>query len=256
MNKKLIIGNWKMNPNTLREAEHLFKEFKKITTSSKNINTILCVPYVFLFPLKKLKITTKFSLGAQDVFFEQNGSFTGEVSPSMIYEAGARYTIVGHSERRYKVANENDEDVNKKIKILLKNKIIPIVCIGEKVRDQKHTYFEFVKNQIKLALRDIPKTAFKNIVIAYEPLWAIGKEALRDATPVEVNEMAIFIRKCISDLSSSKIGLDVSILYGGSVSPSNINDLVEYGGVDGFLVGRASLSVKDFTKIINISDKK
>lgn len=245
-----------MNPNTLREAENLFKEFKKITTNSKNINTVLCVPSVFLFPLKKLKTTTKFSIGTQNVFFEHNGSFTGEVSPGMLYEAGARYTIVGHSERRYKVANENDEDVNKKVKILLKNKIIPILCVGEKDRDQKHTYFEFIKKQLKIALKDISKTEFKNIIIAYEPVWAIGKNAMRDATPVEVNEMTIFIRKCISDLSSSSIALDVKILYGGSVNTSNISDLLEYGGVDGFLIGRASLSIKDFTKIINISDKK
>lgn len=256
MNKKIIVGNWKMNPNTFREAEHLFREFKKHTKNLKNTNIILCTPSVFLSNLKKQKTTQKISLGAQNVFFENNGAFTGELSVSMIYEAGARYCIVGHSERRYYIGDilENDLIINKKIKSLLKAKIVPILCVGERMRDENNKYFDFIRNQIHQGLENINQNLFKNIIIAYEPVWAIGKDAVREATPSEINEMVIFIKKCISDISSSKIAFDVRILYGGSVGKNNIKDLLYQGNVDGFLVGRASLSVRDFTKIIDITE--
>src|SRR3989344_2191814 len=254
MSKKLIIGNWKMNPATFREAEYLFREFKKATIKSKNIYTILCVPFSYLYPLKKIKTLLKFSLGVQNIFQENDGAYTGEVSPLMIADMGASFCIVGHSERRAR--GENDNEVNQKIKLLLKNKISPILCVGESQRDSGHTYFDFVKKQISEDLKNVPKNLLKNIVFAYEPVWAIGKDAIREATPVEINEMAIFIRKCISDISSSSIAHDIKVIYGGSVTRNNVADFIEYGGVDGFLVGRASLSVRDFTKIIEIVDKK
>ncbi len=254
MSKRLIIANWKMNPVSLREAEYLFKEFKKVTIKSKNIHTILCVPFPYLYPLKKLKTILRFLLGAQNVFKDVDGAYTGEVSPLMIADSGANFCIVGHSERR--AMGETDVDINQKIKLLLKNKISPILCVGERERDGKHTYFDFVKRQIVEDLKNVQKNLLKNIVIAYEPVWAIGKDATREATPVEVNEMTIFIRKCISDISSSSIAHDIKVIYGGSVTKNNVSDFIEYGGVDGFLVGRASLSVRDFIKIIQIVDKK
>lgn len=254
MNKKYLIGNWKMNPTSLVEAERLFKEFKKVALSTKNTNTILCVPYPYLYALNKLKTTTKFSLGVQNIFEEKEGAFTGEVSPLMVYGMGATYSIVGHSERRSR--GDTNSEINQKIKILLKNKITPILCVGEKARDDKHMYFDFIRTQIVEAFSGISKNNFKSIIVAYEPLWAIGKNAMREASAKEINEMSIFIRKCISDISSVKIAHDVHIIYGGSANKDNIEEFLNEGGVDGFLVGRASLSVKDFTKMMEIVDKK
>lgn len=254
MNKKLVIGNWKMNPVSLREAEYLFKEFKKVATSTKNTNTILCVPYPYLYSLNKLKTTTKFFLGTQNVSLEKEGAFTGEVSPLMVMDMGVKYSIVGHSERR--AMGETNTEINQKIKLLVKNKITPILCVGEKTRDNNHLYFAFIEKQITEALSGVPKNNFKNIIIAYEPLWAIGVNAMREATASEINEMVIFIRKCISDISSSKIAHEVNVLYGGSVNKNNVSEFLNDGGVDGFLVGRASLSVKDFTNIIETTDKR
>lgn len=215
----------------------------------------MCTPHIFV-PIKEKANDFKIFLGAQNISKYTEGAFTGDISISMIKDAGATYCIVGHSERRNfgSAGGENDKDINEKIKLLLKYKIVPILCVGERVRDSKHTYFNFIKKQLHDALDGVPKTMYKNIVIAYEPIWAIGKDAVRDAKPVEVNEMVIFIRKCISDLSRGKVAQDIKVIYGGSVNTNNIIDLLELGGMDGFLVGRASLSTKDFTKIIELSD--
>ncbi len=246
MAKKLIVGNWKMNPQSVKEAEILFKSLIKID-SSKNASIVVCPPHPYLSIHSKYK-TKRVILGAQDVSIEDSGSHTGEVGASMLKSLGASYVIVGHSERR-KIGN-TDAIVNKKILNILKNKMFPIVCVGEHVRDSGGDYLSFIKNQLHQAFANISKSQVKNIVIAYEPIWAIGKESVREATAEEFIEVKIFIRKIISDIYSANIAHNMAILYGGSVNPKNASAFLHHGGADGFLIGRDSLVPKKFELII------
>lgn len=249
MNKKIIIGNWKMNPNSVLEAEKLFKSIKK--TSVKGVDVVVCSPAPYLQALKKIGVTQTFALGAENVHFEKEGAFTGEISTSMLNSVGAKYCIVGHSERR--AQGENDEMVAKKVLALNKAKIIPIICVGEKERDHSGFYLNTVKEQVTAALSLIPKANYKNVIVAYEPVWAIGKSALRAATPAECHEMIIFIRKCISDISNQATAHSTRIIYGGSASVEEAGVFLNQGMADGFLLGRASLNAKSFGEIIKIA---
>lgn len=246
MTKKLIVGNWKMNPQSVKEAEILFKSLIKID-SSKNASIVVCPPHPYLSLSSKYK-TKRVIFGAQDVSIEEMGSHTGEVGASMLKSMGATYVIVGHSERRK--VGDTDTIVNTKILNILKNKMIPIVCVGEQVRDSGGDYLSFIKNQLHLAFANISKSQLKNIVIAYEPIWAIGKDSTREATAEEFIEVKIFIRKIISDMYSASIAHNMTILYGGSVNPKNAGEFLHHGGADGLLVGRDSLVPKKFELII------
>jgi len=246
MSKKIIIGNWKMNPTSIKEAEKLFGGIAK-SISKVNKNTIvICPPFIYLEKLKKL--SKKIFLGAQDSFYGESGAFTGEVSGEMLSNLGIKYVILGHSERR--ALGENNDLINKKIKGIISAGLIPILCIGELERDDNHEYFNFVRNQLLECLNGIPKNLLYKIIIAYEPVWAISTTLnRRDATPLDSREMTIFIRKIISD----KLGIKMKspkIIYGGSVNSKDALGFLEHGGVDGLLVGKASLDVKKFTDII------
>lgn len=245
---KFVIANWKMNPQSQKEAEVLFKGVFNLVKNVKNTQIIICPPHPFLFTSKKFK-NKKITLGAQNVANFPEGSHTGEVSPKMLKDMGVNYCIVGHSERR--LAGETNKNTNQKILNLIKLKISPILCVGENKRDLDGFYLSYVSEQIKESLTGVNRKEIKNIIIAYEPVWAIGANATREATKEEFMEMKIFIKKVISDIYDSKIAHSVPIIYGGSVNPQNAKSFVGEGGADGLLVGRDSLNLKKFSAILS-----
>lgn len=250
--KKIIIGNWKMNPGNIKDAEKLFLGVAKSIISLKKTEVVICPPFTYIDRLRK--VSKKLSIGAQDSFGVDTGPFTGEVSPSMLYDIGARYVILGHSERRS--LGENNNEINKKIKGALYAGLTPIICIGENDRDENHEYFNFVRDQIGECLDGISKNSLSKIIIAYEPVWAISTSMnQRDATAKDCEEMVIFIKKTLSDKFGAKIVLP-RIIYGGSVNEKDADSFLKNGGVDGLLAGRASLNVKKFVGIINVAEKQ
>ena len=246
--KKLIIGNFKMNPITLREAKKIFLDIKRTANKLKNVQTVICPPFVYLTELQKVVNGDRCVLGAQNVFSEIKGSQTGEISSAMLSDLGIKYVILGHSERR--AIGETSREIGSKIKLCLKYNLIPIICIGENKRDESMEYLNFIKKQLQESLEGLSSAMIKKIVIVYEPVWAIGKDAERDATPEEVQEINIFIRKILSDAFGHKVIMELTILYGGSVSPTNACNFLEREIIDGFLIGRASLQPEKFNEIL------
>jgi triosephosphate isomerase len=248
--KKIIVGNWKMNPPSLKEAEKLFGSISKSISGIKKTEIVICPPFLYLEKLKKF--ARKISLGAQDTFWGDVGAFTGEVSADMLYNIGVKYVIVGHSERR--AIGEDNSDVNKKIKASLSAGLRPILCVGEKVRDENHEYFNVVKTQLLECLIGISKNSISKVIVAYEPIWAISSTPDRkDATPEDSKEMVIFIRKILSDKFGSETS-KIRIIYGGSVNERDAEDFLKNGGVDGLLPGRSSLDPKKFSQIVKICE--
>ncbi len=256
MSKKIIIGNWKMNPSFLMQAEDLFKSIQKNISSKIKTDIIICPPNIYLPSFAKTlagkEKLKKIFLGAQNVSYEEKGAFTGEISAEMLKDIGVKYVILGHSERR--MMGEDNFDINKKIKASLFAGLVPILCVGEKERDENHKYLNFIKNQIEECLNGVVKNSVSKIIIAYEPVWAIGKNAKREAIPKEFLEMSIFIRKILSDKFGVKSIKKTKVIYGGSVNPKNVLDFLKEGEADGFLVGRDSLNPKKFTEIIKICE--
>lgn len=245
---KYFIGNWKLNPKTVKEAVTLYKSIAKVK-KAKDVVVAVCAPLPYLKSLQAEKIKTV-DIGAQNVFYENEGAYTGECGPLMLEQFGVKYTLVGHSEVRER--GDTDEIINKKITAVFKTKITPILCVGEKTRDDAHWHFHFVKEQLTGALATVPKKQASSMLIAYEPVWAIGKNAVREATVEECEEMVIFIRRVLSDLYDTKTAESVPILYGGSVSNENARAFLDRGGIQGLLIGRASLDKKAFEKIITL----
>lgn len=245
---KIVVANWKMNPQSQKEAEILFSKVSIGAKNMKNMKIIICPPFPFLFLSKNFK-NKKIALGAQNVSKKEEGSYTGEVSPKMLLNMGVSYVIVGHGECR--LQGETSKIVNEKILNLLKSKLLPILCIGESIRDRDGFYLSFVGEQIKDCLKGVTRSQMKNIIIAYEPIWAIGERATREATKEEFMEMKIFIKKIISDIYDSKIAHSIAILYGGSVNSLNAKLFTDIEGANGLLVGRDSINPKKFGAILN-----
>ena len=244
-----------MNPLTLKEAEKLFSGVAKgvsvVKKTARKTEVVICPPFLYLEKLKKL--SKKIILGAQDAFWGDVGAFTGEISGEMLYNIGVRYIILGHSERR--ALGESNNDINKKIKSSLAAGLRPILCIGESARDERHSYFNLIKTQLEECLTGISKNSISKIIIAYEPIWAISSTPNRkDAAPADSLEMAIFIRKILSD-KFGKDALLVRIIYGGSVNEKDAFEFLQNGGMDGLLVGHASLDAKKFMEIVKIAEK-
>lgn len=247
MRKPIIAGNWKMN-NTIKQGLKLVEEIIGFELS-ENVEAVLCVPFTTLQDVKKAIKDTNIKLGAQNVHWEENGAFTGEISPSMLKEIGVDYCIIGHSERR-QYYNETDETVNKKIKSTLSHGILPIVCVGETLEEREANKAEdIVKNQIIRAFEGITKEELNKIVIAYEPIWAIGTG--KTASSDDANNMCKFIRNIIGEIYSDEDKEIIRIQYGGSVKPSNIKELMDKSDIDGALVGGASLKAEDFVSLLN-----
>jgi len=235
---KIIVGNWKMNPTSKKRAKVLFfkieKELKKDPQILKKVKVVICPPFLYL-PLF-LKRKSKISLGAQNVFFEEKGAFTGEISPRMLKGFGVEFVILGHSERR-KYFGETDEMIEKKLKAVLKFNLKPILCIGETEKERKEgKTFKVLKRQLKVISN--LKSKIQNLILAYEPVWAIGTKNPCD--PEKAREVFVFLRRI---LKKNKI------LYGGSVDSKNAKDYIEVG-FNGLLIGGASLNPKEFVQII------
>lgn len=254
MQKKdvLVVGNWKTNPETEREASMLAKAAVK--NQRKGVITVLAVPAVFISAVQKEVKRSKVSIAAQDLSVHEIGAHTGEISGSQLKKLGVSYCIVGHSERRD--MGETDVIVNQKIRAILRNGMTPIICVGEKQRDERGNFAGIVGEQVKSALSGIAKAAFSKIVIAYEPVWALSTtENRKDATPADSLEMVLYIRKVLADLSTPQIAASVRIIYGGSVNGDTTKDFLTHGGVTGVLPGRASLNAKEFSRIISAAVK-
>jgi len=246
--KKLVIGNWKMNPENQEDAKKIGREVKRGVLNIKKTNVVVCPPFIYLTLLSNLPKGSLF-LGAQNTNSEDRGSFTGEVSPTQLYDSGVRFIIIGHSERRK--MGENDELINRKVRAVVGGGMTAIVCIGESNRDDGGEYYSFIKHQILSALKDVPKKLLGQVVIAYEPIWAIG--AKESMSPSDLLETSIYIRKVLKD-AFAIAGDSIQIIYGGSVDRTNADRLVKEGNVNGLLVGRESLKPKDFLEIIKLVD--
>jgi len=247
MAKKIVIANWKLNPVDPEEANKLFSDTKRIASNFKKVNVVVAPPFVYISKFSANKGSV--SLGSQDAFWEKSGAFTGETSSYLLSNLGVKYSILGHSEKR--ALGESDEMVRKKVKSSLDSFITPIVCIGEKERDLHGKYLEELKHQIKNSLGKLSKKDVEKIIIAYEPVWAIGKTAKDAINPARLHEMVIFIKKVLTDLFGRDCAEKVTIIYGGSVDASNAKDLCENGEVSGFLVGGASLNTERFKGILS-----
>lgn len=245
--RPLIAGNWKMNL-TSAESVKLVKELKEKVKDVTGTDILVCPSFTSLKKVSSLLKKSNIELGAQNVYCEEKGAFTGEVSAAMIKEVGCRYVIIGHSERRH-ILKENDDLINKKIKVSLKNKLRPILCVGETLEERESgKTSEIVVGQIKNGLKDITKDEMHKIVIAYEPLWAIGTG--KNATPEQAQEIHVLIRNTVKEIFDDKVCAEIRILCGGSVKPDNIKDLMMQSDIDGALVGGASLKAEDFEKIV------
>jgi triosephosphate isomerase len=250
--KKIIVANWKMNPETLEKAKYIFGAAKRMMRDMEHTNVIVCPPNLYVLPLAG-KNPENFSVGVQNIFYElKETHFTGEVSARMAREAGAEYAIIGHSERR--AFGETDEIVNKKVVAALKNKLSVILCVGERERDANGQFLPFIQSELQGALKDLPVQALKKIMIAYEPVWAIGKSEEEAMSPEDFHQMSIFIRKVLSDMFGQREAASVPILYGGSVGPHNAADFITKGMAQGLLVGHESLYPEDFQQVVEIVD--
>lgn len=246
--KNLIVGNWKMNPVSADEAKRIFSKIRKTSFKLKNTDVVICPPFSYISLFSKAN-KSNFFLGSQNAHHEVSGALTGEVSYSMLYQLGVRYVIVGHSERRK--LGENDELINKKVKAIINGGMQAILCIGESTRDINGDYLDFIKNQIYSGLKDVSKKQLSQIIVAYEPIWAIG--ALQAMNERDIVETSIYIRKVLKDCFGSYFN-DVRIIYGGSVDKLNASTILKEGGVSGLLIGRQSLSALDFSEILKSVD--
>ncbi len=254
MSKKLIVGNWKMNPGTAKEAKALWQGLARLQPP-KNTLCIACppTPYLALFShstISAKNLSRNLILGAQNLSFKEGtGALTGEYSAEMLASLGVRYAIIGHSERR--AIGETDIMVATKIKNALNARLAPIICVGEKIRDDSGAFWHEVRKQMKDSLALVSKKYAQEIVLAYEPVWAIGSSAVREATPEECKEMMIFIRKVLTDLFGVKDAGKIPIIYGGSVNPKNASNFLSFGGADGLLVGRDSRDPKKMKVLLD-----
>lgn len=246
MRTPIIAGNWKMNM-TINEGLDLVNKIKDITLET-DIEVVVCTPSVALNDVKKAIGDTKLKLGAQNMHWEDNGAYTGEISPVMLKDIGVDYVILGHSERR-QFFGESDADVNNKMKAAIKYGIKPIICVGETLEEREKGHAkEKVKGQILKALEGVEKKDMLDIVIAYEPIWAIGTG--KTASSKDANDMISYIRDIIMDKYDAETFDKVRLQYGGSVKPGNATEILNQPDIDGALVGGASLKADDFLDII------
>lgn len=246
MRKKIIAGNWKMN-KTPSQAAELINELKD-SINKEDVDVVFCVPFVDLACAFDMLKDSGISVGAQNVYFEDNGAFTGEISAKMLSEIGVRYVIIGHSERR-SLFGETDEMINKKLLKVIANDIIPILCVGESLEQREDgVTLDFIRIQVKKAFKNISDEDAKKVVVAYEPIWAIGTG--KTATSEQAQEVCKGIRQVISEIYDENVANDIRIQYGGSVKEANAKEIFEMPDIDGALVGGASLS-SEFIGIVN-----
>ncbi len=247
MRKPIIAGNWKMN-KTLQEARDFVAEVKTNIPNPEQVDSVICAPALFLERLLQETKDSDLKIGAQNMHFEDSGAFTGEISPLALKDLGVQYVIIGHSERR-EMFNETDETVNKKVHSAFKHGLVPIVCVGETLEERERDEWKDVINrQLTEGLRGLTAEQVKNLVIAYEPVWAIGTG--KTASADDANEVCEYIREVIAGQFSREAAEAMRIQYGGSVKPENIHELMSRPHIDGALVGGASLDPESFLKLL------
>lgn len=247
MRKAIIAGNWKMN-NTISEAAALIEELKPMVKEA-TCDVVVCPTFLSLSAVVELCKGTNIKVGAQNMHFEESGAFTGEVSPNMLKEIGVDFVVIGHSERR-QYFNETDETVNKKLKAAFAHEITPILCVGESLEERESDMTEKVlASQIEKDLEGLSREQVEELVIAYEPIWAIGTG--KTATAEDANNTIGFIRSVVGKLYGEEISNKTRIQYGGSVKPSTIKEQMAMEHIDGGLIGGASLKASDFAAIVN-----
>ncbi|MFQ5638012.1 MAG: triose-phosphate isomerase [bacterium] len=254
MSKRRMIvgGNWKMF-KTPTEAVHASKALKVKVINIQNVDIVVCPPFTDLVPVFEIIKGSNIEMGGQNLYWQDEGAYTGEVSAHMLRDSGCRYVIVGHSERRHVFGERNDE-INKKVKKALTQDLIPILCIGEKIEERRSGLTEkVVEEQIVSGLEDVAVSNPERLVIAYEPVWAIGTG--ETATPKQAEEVHAFIRQTLTERFGQNIAQGLRIQYGGSVKPANTEELMSQPSIDGALVGGASLEAESFAAIIKSTEK-
>ena len=248
--RKLIAANWKMNKGLVESqkfAEEIKSHFEK--TKITSVEIVICPPFTSLETVHRIIIGTGIKLGAQNVYYESNGAFTGEISCAMLQSCGCEYVIVGHSERR-QYFHETDAIINKKVLKALDEGLKPILCVGETLQEhQDHLTEGIIEDQVKICLTHVSEEQIENVVIAYEPVWAIGTG--KNATAHQAGSVHNFIRKKIKKLYSEETANNLRIIYGGSINPENAKELFAPQSINGGLVGGSSLDEKSFIEIIN-----
>ncbi|MGL4389231.1 MAG: triose-phosphate isomerase [Brevinema sp.] len=246
--KNLMAGNWKMH-KTIAEGVAFVNELKTKISEKADRDVLVCVPATMIHAVAEAAKDSAIKVGAENMFYEEKGAFTGEISPSMVKDAGATFTLIGHSERRM-IFGETEGIVNKKMKAALIHGIIPVLCIGESLEEREGGKLEAVLNtQIKGAFEGISEADAKKVVIAYEPVWAIGTG--KTASPQDADDAHAMSRKIVEALYGKSIADEMAILYGGSVKADNVDELMAMPNINGALVGGASLEVESFARIAN-----
>ena len=246
MRTPLMAGNWKMN-KTAGEAAAMIKSLKPLVADVKDVEILICPVFTSLYAVSQEIKDSNIKLGAQNLFWEVKGAFTGEISPSMVKDAGCSYVIIGHSERR-QYFGETDETVNKKTKAAFADGLIPIACVGETLKEREDgDTFKAIEKQVRDGLDGLTELQAQTLVIAYEPVWAIGTG--KTAQPGQAQEVHAFIRKLYAQIYKDAAD-KVRVLYGGSVNPKNVSDLMKQPDIDGGLVGGASLEADSFSQLV------
>jgi triosephosphate isomerase len=252
MRKPIIAGNWKLN-KTPHEALILANELKREIVDVEGVDIVLCPPFTALGDVADALTDTNIALGAQNIFWEDAGAFTGEISGPMLKDLGVSYVIIGHSERR-QYFNETNETVNKRLRAALKNNLTPIVCVGENLAQREsNKTFDVIKDHCEGSLSGLSAEDMQKVVLAYEPVWAIGTG--KTATPQQAQEVHVFIRQLLGKMFNVEIANSVRIQYGGSVTPDNVVTLMAQADIDGALVGGASLKAPSFAAIVKGAKK-
>jgi triosephosphate isomerase len=252
MRKVIIAGNWKLN-KTSREAQALAVELKREVVDIQGVDIVICPTFTALDAVSEAIMDTNIDLGAQNIYWQDSGAFTGEISAPMLKDLGVKYVIIGHSERR-QFFGEINETVNKRIRAALAHGLTPIVCVGENLAEREgNKTFDVIKDHCAGSLTGLSADEMKKIVIAYEPVWAIGTG--KTATPEQAQEVHAFIRQLLGKLFDLDVASSVRIQYGGSVTPENIATLIAKPDIDGALVGGASLKAPSFAAIVKSAKK-
>jgi len=247
MRKKVIAGNWKMN-KVLSDVQDFVSTVTEQVKDNDRVETIICAPFPYLAYLVVATKDTPIKVSAQNMHFEDSGAYTGEVSPVMLKDIGVTHVVIGHSERR-EYFNETDETVNKKVHAAFNHGLTPIVCVGESLEQREaNETMDVVSAQVKKAIEGLTAEQVGALIIAYEPIWAIGTG--KTASSEDANEVCSYIRQLIKDEFSADVAEKVIIQYGGSVNPNNIKDLLAQSDIDGGLVGGASLEAESFLQLV------
>ena len=246
MRKTIVAGNWKMN-KTPSEAVKLVETLKPLVDND-DVDVVFCVPAIDIVPVVEAVKGTKIKVGAENMYYEESGAYTGEIAPAMLVDAGVEYVVLGHSERR-EYFKETDADINKKVLKALEHNLVPIMCCGESLEQREQgVTMDFIRQQVKIGLQNVPAEQAVKVVIAYEPIWAIGTG--KTATTEQAQEVCGEIRKCIAEIYDDATAASIRIQYGGSVNAKTAPDLFAQADIDGGLVGGASLK-EEFGSIVN-----